>query len=988
MPLEIRHNRAEHAHENFQFRRIAQGLDAFFEQKGWDGLLIGNPESEDFSRFRADAILVYNHGFLIIDLKDYQGNIELPKHDDDFGMLAWYNESDKDKTRLEIKGGARFLNPFRQLKSYRQVMYDIINANIFLKDNINPSRTCALNLFSGAIKLNRETPRNIPYYKITQESDFYDFLYDYNSPNTYSKEVADALNNIFPAPIWEAHHEVEIEENVVPKRIYEIDGDVEHEIQSFLKEEGSGILVLESMEYSKRDDWMRYILSESATLHIPQTEPWTHSSRIRRKIKTRSGIAPDSLFNTIYGGKSETKEEKNSEAEERNDQDNEDLLEVIPIKSDDLLDDRAVIILQEAHLVSRSLHQSELLRFGSGRLLEDLIQFLALTSTNRKLVCIGDPFSLSYGKEEESAIALETLKELFDGKIQHFRETPKRTNTTDIHKLRVSLATSINDKTFNQLQYNWNEKDVVHSDKSNSLNLLKNWFSAPLNSEPRQAVLFYSNDLAKSTNIWIKNNCLKNSESIAKDDLLLLNNNVNIPDDTGFGNPTRLYNGMYVLIKERLKEHTETIIVNKKSNQRITLNYIKLKVQCLSLENKQEAVIWLNETYFKSNGKLSKEEQISLRILINSKLKVYKEKYRFEQSGEYTSYIQNGQYATFKKQIKDLKIALVSGEKVKGKLERAGIDLRKLENKYKRRYNQRLLMDLSAKDPILNAINATYGWCITVHKSVGSQFEDIIINVKQGENNGVGNASYFRWLYSGITAAQSKLFISNPIELDPFMDCQFEDAVEDGWEENTTRQNNIFEFEDFKIPERFLSKINEELNSNAKAAICLFSESIEASGILLERTQKSGDYISKAFFSTPNIGTGDLVMVFNNNGSGKVTSIRSERNGETIEEYIEKGILNIQNASNIEDTNEVVFPDDFRKEIYKNLIEKSIENSSELKLVKSHNYQDIFILTKEDDKIKFRLGYNGRGMFTYIKVLEKSNSNVSIELHNLFFGDD
>ncbi|TQO36591.1 hypothetical protein GQ41_1169 [Arenibacter algicola] len=988
MALEIRHNRAEHAHENFQFRRIAQGLDAFFEQKGWDGLLIGNPESEDFSRFRADAILIYNHGFLIIDLKDYQGNIELPKHDDDFGMLAWYNESEKDKTRLEIKGGARFLNPFRQLKSYRQVMYDIINSNLFLKDNINPSRTCALNLFSGAIQLNRETPRNIPYYKITQESDFYDFLYDYNSPNTYSKEVADALNNIFPAPIWEAHHEVQIEEEIAPKRIYEIDGDVENEIKSFLQEEGSGILVLESMDYSKRDDWMRYILSESATYNIPQTETWTHSTRIRRKIKLRSGIAPDSLFNTIYGGKSDTKEDKNSDVEEDNNEETEDLIEVIPIKSDDLLDKSAVVILQEAHLVSRSLHQSELLRFGSGRLLEDLILFLDLESTNRKLICIGDPFSLSYGNDEESGIALETLKELFKGKIQLFRQTPQRTNTTGIHKQRVSLATSINDKVFNKLLYGWNTTDVLQSNKSNSLALLKQWFSKPLTAEPTQSVLFFTNDLALSTNIWIKKNCLNNSSDLAIGDLLLLNNNVNIPDDTGFGNPARLYNGMYIVVKETSEPHTETIIINKQSKQQITLQYIKLKVQCLSLENKQDAEIWLNDTYFKSNGKLSKEEQIALRIFTSKKLKSFKKANPFEQSGEFKALQQNSQNALLKKQIENFTRQLASGEKVKGKLNEAEVNYRKLENKYKRKYNHRVLMEILSNDPILNAINATYGWCTTVHKAVGSVFQDIIINAKQGEFNGVGNASYFRWLYSGLSTAQSRVYVSNPIEIDPFMDCQFEDVVEDGWRENITRQNNSFEFDDFEIPERFSGALTSELNQNAKAAICLFAESIEKSGVLLERTQKSGDYISKAYFSTPNNGVGDLVMIFNNNGSGKVTSIRPERNGEAIMEFIEKGISNILSLSNNETTDEVSFPDDFRKEIYKDLIERSIQIDSELKLVKSHDYHDIFVLLKGDSKVKFRLGYNGSGMFTSVKVLAKSNSNISIELHNLFFADE
>ena len=62
MSLEILHNRAEHTHENEQFRRCALELQTIFSQRNWDGLLIGNPFNDNFHRFRADALLLYNNG--------------------------------------------------------------------------------------------------------------------------------------------------------------------------------------------------------------------------------------------------------------------------------------------------------------------------------------------------------------------------------------------------------------------------------------------------------------------------------------------------------------------------------------------------------------------------------------------------------------------------------------------------------------------------------------------------------------------------------------------------------------------------------------------------------------------------------------------------------------------------------------------------------------------------------------------------------------
>ena len=103
MGLQIKHNRAEHTHENEQFRRIAKSLKLLFNEKNWDGLLIGNPYNEKYYRFRPDGILIYNNGLIIIDLKAYTGNVKLPPSKSEFESTAWYVESETDKKRTMIK---------------------------------------------------------------------------------------------------------------------------------------------------------------------------------------------------------------------------------------------------------------------------------------------------------------------------------------------------------------------------------------------------------------------------------------------------------------------------------------------------------------------------------------------------------------------------------------------------------------------------------------------------------------------------------------------------------------------------------------------------------------------------------------------------------------------------------------------------------------------------------------------------------------------
>ena len=125
MSLEVYNNRTENTHENEQFRRVVKRIEVAFEKNGYEGILIGNPKAEVFPRFRADAILLYTNGLLLIDFKDYEGIIELPGNETDFHDNHWYNESEIDRSRILIKSGTSFKNPFRQLKYYREAFYNV-----------------------------------------------------------------------------------------------------------------------------------------------------------------------------------------------------------------------------------------------------------------------------------------------------------------------------------------------------------------------------------------------------------------------------------------------------------------------------------------------------------------------------------------------------------------------------------------------------------------------------------------------------------------------------------------------------------------------------------------------------------------------------------------------------------------------------------------------------------------------------------------------
>ena len=310
MGLEVRFNKTEHLHENAQFDRVALHLVPFFEEQEWDGLLIGNPVSEDYPRFRADAILLYTNGLIIVDFKDYQGEIVMPLNDEDFRTDTWFNNTE-DGNRIKIEAGNNHTNPYKQLDRYRGVMKGIVQDDSLLRYVMNTKMICALNVFSGPITLNRYTSRKVPYYQLKSELDLHNFLNQYASPNKFEEAIGNIFKTLFPAQEWKG--DLSIDPNTYYKKQTvnhkQIDKDLVPALEEFYGSNESGILVLESMEQGLRDEWMK-MANTFALENDSDTDIWCHSSRIARKINLRTYFDVHSLYSIIYGGKVSDNNEK------------------------------------------------------------------------------------------------------------------------------------------------------------------------------------------------------------------------------------------------------------------------------------------------------------------------------------------------------------------------------------------------------------------------------------------------------------------------------------------------------------------------------------------------------------------------------------------------------------------------------------------------------------------------------------------------------
>lgn len=121
MPLYIFKNKFDYVHENTFFRQMAIDLQNKYKDSAENVYLIGNPEiiDADGNRIAPDALFFTPKSFIIIDFKNYSGEIKLPALES-FEFENWYHGSGM------IKGGSQG-NPYLQLRNNREKIKDYLS---------------------------------------------------------------------------------------------------------------------------------------------------------------------------------------------------------------------------------------------------------------------------------------------------------------------------------------------------------------------------------------------------------------------------------------------------------------------------------------------------------------------------------------------------------------------------------------------------------------------------------------------------------------------------------------------------------------------------------------------------------------------------------------------------------------------------------------------------------------------------------------------
>lgn len=786
--IDLRKGKSTKSYENDFFRLLAASLTNEFDKRGWNGLLMGMPQSLVLEGLQIDCLLVTDDQIILIDFKDYCGDLVLPEAESfDYGRWLINGET-------AVRGGSS-INPYKQLGKQRAKLVRLLERTIRTFDR---STVFTLVCFHNQVNIIGEVPRRIVGFGIADSTTVLNKIVDIVDVETGKHEyMKPAVKSIFTDKLFftpEYQLSIELEVEAIPKTedldratddasqsslvthyaetVTESTYDIQ--IQDFLKSEDSAMIV-SGNTMSGKTGLIPRIREIAFNLGYFEVPVFAYSNRIKKKmLKNHPEIEEvDSLYGEIFDFGNEDVDENYKRT--------------IPVKAIGETEVEShkggeLFIIDDSQFITNSSFDSETLQFGTGFLLDDLFSYLQLNKyPKRKIVLIGDANRISYGSKVENAMNADYLVSYLDSKeiFTNIRRLilPPRTDASEIIKVCNKIAENINAEKYNELIITNNNE--VGVDRTEQIAILESTYKDPKHNK----ILVYTNEQANQINFWIKKQLTQNGSSIGAGDTIVFNSTVTayapkciINEDTPFGGneqpfnfdePKRIDNGSFAKVISVDSEGTITFSRPIKG-QTTNLTFIPCQVK---LPDSSILQIYVFDNYLRSNkAELETLENIAYQVVLSSLLQDFMSNYTFEDSDEFKKIEMNNSesIANTGKPYYHL------NNRGEYRLEKDGRSLPPEIKEFRKRIETKLLNDSSTDYfKIYNAARIKYAWALTVNKAMAYTFENVYFNTSQGENHGRTNKDYFKWLYTGFATAESKIELINWIPISPFMHAEF-----------------------------------------------------------------------------------------------------------------------------------------------------------------------------------------------------------------------
>ena len=436
-------------------------------------------------------------------------------------------------------------------------------------------------------------------------------------------------------------------------------------------------------------------------------------------------------------------------------------------------DAKNVFVVCEAQMITDAPREEEMLKFGTGRLLSDLLRHLDIGSYGEnKIVFVGDKYELSFGSWSDSCLNVNWYR---GSMIAEEIELPDTANPNGIQSVCLDIANAIRTGRMTNLVLEQNEQFRICEPRDEA-SLLRdvsdNW--------REHKVLSYTNRQARALNGFIKRKVVGSGSRCAVGDVVIFDNQIiawpskptsasqGFVSQFGGQEPRRINAGEFATITHLEETSRHRIMLSERvphSDTPVVLTLVPATARLESSRLGEEFEVYYIEELLESDcPKLDFLQEMALQMHLKSLMDAEASKHPFEDSPHYTEMMNKDDYQLNK-----------NGKPVDKS------DARYL-TVYERRYRDELQKGLLSGDTEyskwVNAARIRYGWCMTVHKSMSYMFNEVTFSPKT--DGGRTNERYLRFLYTGISRARERVNLVRWVPISPFENTYFgkaEDSV-------------------------------------------------------------------------------------------------------------------------------------------------------------------------------------------------------------------
>ncbi len=687
----------ELTHENKMFDRLYDLLYQVWGKRDEPLHLIGNVY---FSGRLVDALVIKHNAIVVIDFKDYGGEITFSENS------HWMADD------VIVKGG-NSINPYQQIRSNKFALLSYLQEQVTFQSEPNLGHIAGLCLFHQDIHFDsKQLPLGVSrWFHIADVAHLIRTLDSLVSPaiNLASSDIEHIIEKLAVPRYFPDGYEIKtITEEALGKKAKPIEilnyfqgvnltegqKNAITGIDTFLSSEGVSAYILHGYAGTGKTFIAKGIVDfvigqgKSCVLMAP-------TGKAAKVIANKTNHSASTIHSAIYNYSAVF------------DDDSEAHISVVPIKSNED-DTDTVYIVDESSMLSDVFSGTDNIQFGSGYLLRDLLMYVGDGGrhTQRKIIFIGDDAQLPpVGMRSSPALDANYLRDKYALPLAESRleEVVRQKAQSGVMDNALTLRHALDTGIFNELDFDTTKADIESLTSNAFIERYMALCNSQISKTKEVVIVAQSNSQVDYYNRRCREIFFPNQPKLCAGDKVIAVAN-------HYRNDLTVINGEFGLVRNLLSEpESRTVIFDKKlkdkSTEKVTVNLTFRDVEILFRDE---------------NGSLvSVTSKIVEHLLYNDKPSL-------------TSDESRALYVDFLNRNPQLK--------------RKG-----MEDKLKQ-----ALKD----DPYFNAFKVKFGYAITCHKAQGSEWQHVLVNCSS-LNNQTLSRDYFRWLYTAITRTSQKLYVLN-----------------------------------------------------------------------------------------------------------------------------------------------------------------------------------------------------------------------------------